>query len=52
MSAIEMIEPGHRAVVAHDLAQNAARVSPGHRRQVDGCLGVPGSFQNAARPSA
>ena len=41
---------GHRAVVAHDLADHAGRVEAGEPREIDGGLGLAGALQHAARP--
>ena len=40
-------QPGHGAVVLHDLADHAGGVEPGQPRDVDSGLGVAGADQNA-----
>ena len=44
----QLRQPGHGAVVAHHLADDAGRVQPGQPRDVDGRLGVAGADQAAA----
>ncbi len=41
-------QPGHGAVVVHDLADHAGRVHPRHARQIDRRFGVSRPDQNAA----
>ena len=44
----QVVEPGHRPVLVHDLADHARGVEPGEARNVDRRLGVPGAHQRAA----
>ena len=47
----ELLEVGHarhRAVVAHDLADDAGGLEPGEAREIDRALGLPGAHQHAA----
>ena len=45
----EVGHAGHRAVVVHDLADDAGRVEAGEPREVDGGLGLAGALEHAAR---
>ena len=47
-NAIELRQPRHGTVVAHDLADHAGRVQAGEARDVDRGLGVAGAHQRAA----
>ena len=47
-NSIEVGDPGHGAVVVHDLAEHPGRVQAGHAGQVDGGLGVAGPLEHAA----
>ena len=44
----EVVQPGHRAIVLHDLADHAGRIEPGKARDINGGLGMAGTHQNAA----
>ena len=44
----EIVEPRHRPVVVHDLADHAGGVEPGEPRDVDRRLGMTGANQHAA----
>ena len=46
--ALQVGEPRHRAVVLHDLADDAGRLEPGEPREVDRGLGLSGAHQDAA----
>ena len=45
---LQLRHPCHRAVVVHDLADDAGRVKAGHPGEVDDGLGLPGPHQHAA----
>ena len=49
---LEVGQPRHAAVVAHDLADDARGRETGEPREVDGALGLPGAHQHAAAPRA
>ena len=44
----EVVDARHRAVVVHDLADDAGRVQPRQAREVDGGLGLAGALEHAA----
>ena len=44
----EIGQPGHGAVVVHDLADDAGGVETGQPREIDGGLGMAGAHQHAA----
>ena len=47
----ELLEVGHarhRAVVVHDLADDAGGLQPGEAREIDRALGLPGAHEHAA----
>ncbi len=46
--ALEVGHPRHRAVVVHDLADDAGRVHARQAREVDGALGLAGAHEHAA----
>ena len=48
----EVGDAGHRAVVLHDLADDARRIQPGEPREVDGGLGLAGALEHAAAARA
>ena len=48
----EVGNAGHRAVVAHDFADDAGGIEAGHAGQVDGGLGLAGADQHAAAAGA
>src|SRR3546814_14967110 len=45
----EVVEPRHRAVVVHDLADHARGVEPGQARAIGRCLGMAGAHAPPAR---
>ena len=50
--ADQVLDPRHRAVLVHDLADDARRREAREPRQVDGCLGLPGALEHAAGAGA
>ena len=48
----ELRQPGHRAVLTEDFADDGGRLESGQGREVDGGLGVAGALKHAARPRA
>src|SRR6266481_5759008 len=46
--ADEVLAPRHRAVVIHDLANDAGGIEPGEPGDVDGGFGVSGADEDAA----
>ena len=46
--ALQIGQPGHRAVVVHDFADHGGRRQPGHRCKITSRLGVAGAHQHAA----
>ena len=46
----EVRQPRHRAVIVHDLADDAGRIETGKPRDIDSRLGVPRTHQNTAIP--
>ena len=48
----EVRDAGHRAVVLHDLADDARGIQAGEPRQVDGSLGLAGALEHAAAAGA
>ena len=49
---LEIRHARHRAVVVHDLADDAGGREPGEAREIDGALGLPGAHEHAARARA
>ena len=45
---IQVRQPGHGAVFVHDFADHGGRGHAGDGRQIDGRLGLAGTFENAA----
>ena len=48
----ELRQPGHRAVLAEDFADDGGRLESGQGGEVDGGLGVAGALEDAARSRA
>jgi hypothetical protein len=44
----QIVQPGHGAVVVHDLADHARGVEPGQARDIDRRFGMAGADQHAA----
>src|SRR5206468_8832937 len=47
---LEVAEPRHRTVVAHNFANDGARVEASEARNVDGGLGMAGADEHGAGP--
>ena len=45
---LEVRHAGHRAVLFHDLADDAAGVEPGEPREIDRAFGLTGAHEHAA----
>ena len=50
--ALEIRHARHRAVVVHDLADDARGREPGEAREIDRALGLPGAHEHAAAARA